>query len=65
MVTTLAARLAATAGDGEILAGPETVRRLGGRYRLERVGRERLKNLTEAIEVHRIIGPPSKRGPAR
>jgi hypothetical protein len=41
------------------------VRRLGGRYRLERVGRERLKNLTEAIEVHRIIGPPSKRGPAR
>jgi DNA-binding response OmpR family regulator len=58
MVTTLAARLAATAGDGEILAGPETVRRLGGRYRLERVGRERLKNLTEAIEVHRIISPP-------
>jgi adenylate cyclase len=61
IVTTLAARLAATAGDGEILAGPETVRRLGGRYRLELVGRERLKNLTEAIEVHRIISPPSKR----
>ena len=39
----------------------ETVRRLGGRYRLERVGRERLKNLTEAIEVHRIISPPSRR----
>jgi len=39
MVTTLAARLAGAAGDGEILAGPETVRRLGGRYRLERVGR--------------------------
>jgi DNA-binding response OmpR family regulator len=61
MVTTLAARLAAAAGDGEILAGPETVRRLGGRYRLERVGRERLKNLTEAIEVHRIVSPPSRR----
>jgi DNA-binding response OmpR family regulator len=61
MVTTLAARLAGTAGDGEILAGPETVRRLGGRYRLERVGRERLKNLTELIEVHRIIGPPGTR----
>jgi DNA-binding response OmpR family regulator len=60
MVTTLAARLAAVAGDGEILAGPETVRRLGGRYLLERVGRERLKNLTEAIEVHRIISPPSR-----
>ncbi|MGH7298913.1 MAG: response regulator [Candidatus Rokuibacteriota bacterium] len=61
MVTTLAARLAGAASDGEILAGPETVRRLGGRYRLERVGRERLKNLTEAIEVHRVISPPSKR----
>ncbi len=61
MVTTLAARLAVTAGAGEILAGPETVRRLGGRYRLERVGRERLKNLTELIEVHRIISPPGTR----
>ncbi len=61
MVTTLAARLAGTAGDGEILAGPETVRRLGGRYRLERVGRERLKNLTELIEVHRVISPPGAR----
>ncbi len=60
-MTTLAARLASSAGDGEILAGPETVRRLGGRYRLERVGRERLKNLAEAIEVHRIISPPSRR----
>jgi class 3 adenylate cyclase len=61
IVTTLAARLAGAAGDGEILAGPETVHRLGGRYRLERVGREKLKNLTEAIEVHRIISPPSRR----
>lgn len=61
MVTTLAARLAGAAGDGELLAGPETVRRLGGRYRLERVGHERLKNLTEAIEVYRVISPPSRR----
>lgn len=59
MVTTLAARLAAAAGDGEILAGPETVQRLSGRYRLERVGRIHLKNLTEAIEVHRIVSPPA------
>jgi len=36
------------------------VRRLGGSYRLERLGHERLKNITEAIEVHRIISPPSK-----
>ena len=59
MVTTLAARLAAAAGDGEILAGPETVQRLSGRYRLERVGRVHLKNLTEAVEVHRIVSPPA------
>ena len=61
IVTTMAARLAAAASDGEVLAGPETVRRLGGRYRLERVGRERLKNLSEAVEVHRIVSPPSRR----
>jgi len=60
MVTTRAARLAAAAGDGEILAGPETVQRLGGRYRLERVGSVHLKNLTEALEVHRIVSPPTR-----
>jgi DNA-binding response OmpR family regulator len=60
IVTTLAARLAAAAGDGEILAGPETVRRLSGRYRLERGAPTRLKNLTEAIEVCRIVSPPSR-----
>jgi DNA-binding response OmpR family regulator len=61
IVTTLAARLAQTAGAGEILAGPETVKRLGGRYRLERIGPQRLKNITEPLEAHRVIGPPSGR----
>jgi len=56
-VTNLAARLAGAAGAGQILAGPETVRRLGDRYRLEKLGREPLKNIAEAIDLYRILGP--------
>jgi DNA-binding response OmpR family regulator len=55
-VTNLAARLAATAGEGQILVGPETVRRLDKRYRLERLRRERLKNLGDAIDLYRVLG---------
>jgi len=56
-VTNLAARLAEVARDGEILVGPETVRRLGAGYRIERVTRGRLKNISDAVEHHRIVGP--------
>ena len=55
-VTNLAARLAAAATPGQILAGPETVRRIGDRYRLDRLGRKRLKNLAEAVELYQILG---------
>ncbi len=55
-VTNLAARLAAAATPGQILAGPETVRRIGDRYRLDRLGRERLKNLAEGVELYQILG---------
>lgn len=55
-VTNLAARLAAIAGAGQILAGPETIRRLGDGYRLERLGREYLKNIDEGIDLHRVLG---------
>ena len=54
-MTNLAARLAGAAGAGQILVGPETVRRLGDRYRLERLGRERLKNITEPIDIYRLL----------
>ncbi len=54
-VTNLAARLAGVAEPGQILAGPETVRRLGDRYRTEKLRRERLKNLAEAIDIYRIV----------
>ena len=56
-VTNLAARLAAAAGPGQVLAGPETVRRLGNRYQLERLGSQHLKNILEDVEVHRVLSP--------
>lgn len=60
-VTNLAARLAEVARDGEVLVGPATVRRLGDRYRLERVTRGRLKNISDEVEHHRIVGPADPR----
>jgi adenylate cyclase len=56
-VTNLAARLAGIAAADQILVGPETVRRLGTRYQLERLGREHLKNLDEGIDLHRVLRP--------
>ena len=55
-VTNLAARLAATAQAGQLLVGPETVHRLGQRYHVERLGREHLKNLAEAVDIYRVLG---------
>jgi DNA-binding response OmpR family regulator len=59
-VTNLAARLAGTAGAGQILVGPETVRRLGGRYCLEKLGSEPLKNIGEDIDLYRVLGLSSR-----
>jgi class 3 adenylate cyclase len=56
-VTNLAARLAATAEAGQLLVGPETVRRLGDGYHLERLGLVSLKNLDEVVEVCRVLAP--------
>ena len=55
-VTNLAARLAAAAGEGQVVTGPETARRLGVHYRLAKLGRERLKNISEAIELYHVLG---------
>jgi len=56
-VTNLAARLAQAATANQILTGPETVWRLRDCYRFERLGREHLKNLAEAIDIYCIRGP--------
>jgi len=55
-VANLAARLAATAQAGQLLVGPETVRRLGNGYQVERLGREYLKNLAQAVDIYRVLG---------
>ncbi|MGE0680436.1 MAG: response regulator [Candidatus Binatia bacterium] len=57
--TNLAARLAEAAEANQLLAGPRTVRRLGDRYCFEKVGRQHLKNLADALDVYRILGPSS------
>jgi class 3 adenylate cyclase len=56
-VTNLASRLADVAAAGQILVGPETVRRLGDCYILQRIGREHLKNIADAVDIHRVLGP--------
>ena len=55
-VTNLAARLAATARPGQILVGPETARRLGDGYQLESLGQGVLRNITEPVEIHGVLG---------
>jgi DNA-binding response OmpR family regulator len=55
-VTNLAARLAAMAEAGQLLVGPETMRRLGQRYQVAQLGRTHLKNLDQAVDVYRVVG---------
>ena len=61
-VTNLAARLADMSQPGEILVGPETARRLGAHYRLQRLGRESLKNIDTPIDVYCLRGLRSTPG---
>ena len=55
-VVSLANLLATPAREGQTLVGPETVKYLEERFRLERLGRERLKNVAEAVEIHAVVG---------
>jgi DNA-binding response OmpR family regulator len=54
-VTNLAARLAGAAEAGQILVGAETMRRLDERYEVEKLRREGLKNIGEAVDMYRIV----------
>lgn len=58
-VTNLAARLMSFASADQILLGPETARRLGQHYRLQRLGDTSLRNFAEAVDVYRVLGSPS------
>jgi class 3 adenylate cyclase len=55
-MTNLAARLAGLAEPGQILVGPETVRRLGKRYDVRELPRKSLKNLPEPIDIYGLVG---------
>ncbi|MBV8360513.1 MAG: hypothetical protein JO189_21650 [Deltaproteobacteria bacterium] len=58
-VINLAARLASVAAAGQIMVGPEMVSRLGQRYRLENLGPRPLRNISEPVEICRVLGTPS------
>lgn len=53
--TVLAARIAALAANGEILLGPETVKRLQGGFMMHPFGEHRLKNISEPVAVYRLV----------
>jgi DNA-binding response OmpR family regulator len=55
-VTNLAARLAGIARDGQVLAGPQTARRLSDRYHIELLRQEQLKNFTGLTQVFHLAG---------
>ena len=54
-VTNLAARLVGVAAGGQVVIGPETHRRVAGDFRTELLGAHSLKNISEPIEVHRVL----------
>jgi len=54
-VTNLAARLSGLAHHGEVLLSPETATRVNGHVKLEDRGRQRLKNVSEPVQVYRLL----------
>jgi len=63
-VTNLGARLAALAEPGQILVCSESARRLTGIYSTKSLGRRRLKNIAETVEIRLLEGPSDDVGPA-
>ncbi|MFO1059039.1 MAG: response regulator [Dongiaceae bacterium] len=53
-VANLGARLAGLAKAGEILVCPESARRLAGRFSLTPLGPQRLRSVTDLVEVSRL-----------
>ena len=54
----LAARLADLAKPEQIALGPETVKRVGGRYELQHLGPKEFKNIAKPADVHCIVAVP-------
>lgn len=57
LTTNLAAHIAASAKGGEIMVGPETAERIKGHYVLEDTGEHQLKNVSEPVQVFRMVPP--------
>ncbi len=57
-VTNLAARLGDRAQHGQILLGPGTAKRVRGKFRLDSIGKQSLKNLAEPVEVWEVLPNP-------
>ncbi|MDX1431095.1 MAG: response regulator [Gammaproteobacteria bacterium] len=53
----LAARIAGVADGGMICVGPETERRLGGRFETQALGRRQLKNVRDEVMIHQVVVP--------
>jgi len=56
-VTNLAKRLGDVAQAGQMVVGQETAGRVADQYRLESLGPQALKNLSEPVEAHLVLGP--------
>lgn len=52
----LAARIAGIATAGMICAGPETVRRIQGRFNTPAMGERHLKNVHAKVMIHQVLG---------
>jgi len=55
--TNIAARLAGSAGGGEIVVGPEAAERIRQHFVLENLGERTFKNVSAPIRVYRVIPP--------
>jgi class 3 adenylate cyclase len=55
--TNVAARLAGSAGAGEIVVGPATAERIRTHFVLEALGERALKNVSQPLAVFRVIPP--------
>jgi class 3 adenylate cyclase len=56
-VTNLAARIAAAATKGDILLGPETARRMGGKIHVYSSGLRQFKNFRKPVKVFSLLRP--------
>ncbi len=55
--TNLAARVAGLTKGGEVMVGPETAERIKDHYVLQDAGEHKLKNVSAAVRVFRLVPP--------